>query len=234
MTKEIILNGRTVRYELERKNVKNINIRVKRDLTVHVSASTRVTLGSIEDILRQKADFILSALEKYGSYPTVTEKHYESGECFVIFGKSYPLMLSCGSKNQAVITSGEICMTVKDTSDEDLKRKTLEKCLDSLCQERILLLCREVHKDFKAYGIEFPTVKFRHMKSRWGSCQYKKGVLTFNLHLIHAPEECIRFVIYHEFTHFLHPDHSTAFYKTLSRFVPNHKELKKELERAKK
>ena len=234
MIKEIILNGKCVRYELERKNVKNINIRVKRDLTVHVSANSRVTTNSIESILKQKADFILSALEKYGSYPPVTEKRYEGGECFVIFGKNYPLILSHGSLNQALVASDKICMTVKDTADEELKRKTLEKCLDALCKERILLLCREIYADFKAYGIEFPTVKFRHMKSRWGSCQYKKGVLTFNLHLIHAPEECIRFVIYHEFTHFLHPDHSSAFYKTLSRFLPNHKELKKELERAKK
>jgi len=36
-------------------------------------------------------------------------------------------------------------------------------------------------------------------------------------------------VVYHEFCHFLHPDHSKKFYACLSKFVPDWKERKKRL-----
>jgi len=36
-------------------------------------------------------------------------------------------------------------------------------------------------------------------------------------------------VVYHEFVHFLHPDHSKRFYDTLSRLLPDWKERKETL-----
>jgi predicted metal-dependent hydrolase len=65
MIKEIVLNEKTVLYDLQRKNVKNINIRIKSNLSVQVSASSRVTQSQIDNILKEKATFILSAIEKY-------------------------------------------------------------------------------------------------------------------------------------------------------------------------
>ena len=65
MKKNIVLSGITVQYDLQRKNVKNINIRIKKDLSIHVSAPTCVTQKRIEEILLSKSDFILSALNKY-------------------------------------------------------------------------------------------------------------------------------------------------------------------------
>ena len=39
MIKQIVLNGRTISYDLERKNVKNLNLRIKPDQSVFVSAN---------------------------------------------------------------------------------------------------------------------------------------------------------------------------------------------------
>ena len=36
MIKQIVLNGRTISYDLERKNVKNLNLRIKPDQSVFV------------------------------------------------------------------------------------------------------------------------------------------------------------------------------------------------------
>ena len=64
MIREIVLNGRRLSYELTRKQVKNINLRVRGDACVHVSASPRVTLASIERFMQENADRILDAVEK--------------------------------------------------------------------------------------------------------------------------------------------------------------------------
>ena len=65
MTKTINLNGKTIQYELTYKKVKNINLRIKPDGTVFVSASKRVAQNIIDDFMISKADFILNALKKY-------------------------------------------------------------------------------------------------------------------------------------------------------------------------
>ena len=65
MKKRIGLNGIIIEYELEYKMVKNVNLRVKSDGSVHVSASKRVSVKFIEDFIRSRADFILEALSKF-------------------------------------------------------------------------------------------------------------------------------------------------------------------------
>ena len=62
---KIILNGKEISYTLEYKNVKNINLRIKPDGTVYVSANKRVPKGVIEDFMGSKSDFILNALDKF-------------------------------------------------------------------------------------------------------------------------------------------------------------------------
>ena len=59
------------------------------------------------------------------------------------------------------------------------------------------------------------------MISRWGSCQPKRKVLTFNKRLIEMPKICIEYVVLHEFVHFLQADHSKKFYALMTMFMPD-------------
>ena len=232
MVKELWLGGRLVRYDLQRKKVKNINIRVKSDMRVCVSASPRVSLVTIEEILKEKSDFILSALEKYERQATAAPKQaaeLNDGDIIPLFGYSVSLSLRQGSKNKVEMIDGRLILTVKDTTDLALKKKTMQKYLDALCREMIERLCQKVQPSFANYVPEMPDIKFRHMKSRWGSCSSAKKLLTFNYALVHAPADCIEYVVYHEFTHFIHLNHSKSYYAELSRFVPDYKEKRKRL-----
>ncbi len=53
-----------IQYTLTYKNVKNINLRIKPDGTVHVSASPRISRKKIDDFVNSKADFIERARRK--------------------------------------------------------------------------------------------------------------------------------------------------------------------------
>ena len=92
-------------------------------------------------------------------------------------------------------------------------------------------ISREIYQIFKKYDVEYPTVKVRYMTSRWGSCQPKRGVITLNSKLIEAPRNCIEYVVLHEFTHFIHPNHSKKFYDFVAMLMPDWKERKMELEK---
>ena len=81
----------------------------------------------------------------------------------------------------------------------------------------------------QVYPIPRPTLKLRKMRSRYGSCYYKKNQVVLNTLNICYREEIIDYIIFHELCHFIHPNHSPAFYACLGQFVPNHQILRKEL-----
>lgn len=178
MNIETTLGDRTIKYDLQYKKVKNINLRIKPDGSIKVSANKRVPQKIIDDFIISKADFIGRALEKYKNIPATGQKQY--------------------------FTEDEV-------------------------KEQIHDLCNKAFPYYEKRGIKYPEIKFRKMVSRWGSCHFQKGILTFNTNLMYAPTECIEYVVWHEFTHFLQPNHSSKFYNELAKVYPNWKECRKKL-----
>jgi len=178
MIREIELNGSKIKYSLQYKKVKNINLRIKSDGSIAVSAHKDVKIETIEGFMFSKKDIILSTLEKCMNKSVNPPKAYFS-EC-------------------------------------EVKKLTL-------------IICERVYPYFKEKGIEYPQIKFKKMVSQWGNCNVKKGILTFNTNLVYAPMDCIEYVVLHEFTHFLQPNHSIHFYNELEKVCPSWKESKKKL-----
>lgn len=232
MIKKIKLNGRETYYTLELKNVKNINLRIRSDQSVYVSANPRVSEKIIESFLKSKSDFILNALDRREEFlrNKPKPKLYVDGETFRILGNDRILKVVKGEKNFVELGDSRIILTVRDPEDTEFKKKTVDKWMRNYCEEILNNVCEDVYSKFKKYGIEFPEIKLRNMVSRWGSCQPNKLVLTFNTALVKVPLECIEYVVVHEFTHFLQPNHSKNFYTRLSALLPDWKERKKELE----
>lgn len=134
------------------------------------------------------------------------------------------LKVSHGTKNYVNSDGSYIMLTVRDVNDIELKQKVMDKWIKQQCISTVSLMCEAIYPKFQKYGVEFPKLKFRKMISRWGSCQPKRGSLTFNIALIETPMACIEYVVVHEFTHFLQPNHSKMFYTQLTMFMPDWQE----------
>ena len=61
----VCAGGKKIKYILERKQVKNINLRVRPDGSVRVSASSRIDTSYIDDFVLSKAEFVLKALKRF-------------------------------------------------------------------------------------------------------------------------------------------------------------------------
>lgn len=227
MKKTIILNGKALEYELTRKSVKNINLRIRPDGSVAVSASKLVPLAVIENFIQANSDRIISAVEKRGDKDTFS---FKNGEKIAILGKERAVFISKGQKNSVELADDNIIVTATENADA---KRIFESYLKQLCLDTVTPICREVYPYFQKYGIAFPQIKVKQMVSRWGSCHPAKGIVTFSSYLMYAPIRCAKYVVLHEFTHFLHANHSKDFYRELEKTAPDWKACKQILNQVK-
>lgn len=223
-----------VGYMLTRKPVKNINIRIKPDGRVLVSASNRVPIDYIDKLIKEKEEFIFGALKKYEAMKKQVSdipRRYEEGEGFKILGKKLYLKVIEGNTSSVTSDNDFIYLTVKDKYNIRSKEILINKWLKEMQTNIFHQISKEVHKKFEKYGVKYPLIKIRKMKSRWGSCHSQRGIITLNSKLVEAPRTCIEYVVMHEFAHFIHPNHSKNFYDFLTALMPDWKERKKELDK---
>ena len=232
MLRTVEADGNAISYTLERKPVKNINLRIRADQCVYVSASKDVAAKMVDAFVVEKSAYILRALKKFKdkNRETVSENKFVNGETVKFLGRNLRLKIKNALRSKVESDESYVTLYVKDVQDADLKKRVLETWLRKKCKDEITAICKKVYPQVKKYGVAFPEIQLREMVSRWGSCSPKKGFMTFNTALIAMPVSCIEYVVTHEFTHFLYPNHSKKFYQQLATFMPDWEERKKRLE----
>lgn len=75
-------------------------------------------------------------------------------------------------------------------------------------------------------GVEFKNLSLRTMVTKWGICYPQTQKIIYNTKLIHYAPQIIDYVIVHELTHLIHPNHSAMFWHAVQRYLPNYADLK--------
>ena len=233
-SKRMVLAGdQEISYVLERKQVKNLNLRIKKDGSVFVYANDIVPFEEVDEFVCNKASYILDAIKRFNEIALYKPqpKQYVSGETFYLQGRGLRLQVSQAAKDSISSDGVYIYLKVKDVNDFENKRRMVNRFLDNQCKAIFGEVMDELYPLFKKYGIERPTLRIRDMETRWGSCLAKKGIVTLNKRLLEAPRNCIEYVVMHELCHFMHPNHSKYFYAFLSMLMPDWKERKQFLDK---
>ena len=217
---------RSFEYILTRKSVKNLNMRIKPTGEIQVSANPLVPVKYIDKFVLSHEQTILKALDKYEKMRanTLPPLQYVSGEKVRFLGEKLHLLVEDSPIGEVEKIGQFLFIRVKDTTDFKRKEKLIKKWFSKMQSEVFLEICKEIHPLFKPYGVKYPLVKIRSMKSRWGSCQPQRGIITLNGKMIAAPREAIEYVVLHEFAHFVHPNHSKDFYGLVEQLMPDWKE----------
>lgn len=232
MPKENIQYGTTkIEFTLEYTERKTLGIRVHPDNTVQVLAPMESPIEKVKEKIKSKASWIIKQQQYFISFHPITPpRKFVSGETHLYLGKQYRLKLIESKQEQVKLQGGKIIITIPSKEDKTrikalLKNWYREKAIyhfQQLFQENIPI----AQKFYKGT----PTLKYRWMKMRWGSCN-KEGEIHLNLELIKAPKKCIEYVIMHELCHLAHLNHSIAFYNLLEKVYPDWKTTKNKLER---
>lgn len=71
--------------------------------------------------------------------------------------------------------------------------------------------------------------QIRKMKTKWGSCNIEKRLITINLELAKKYLHCIEYIVVHEMVHLLERNHNERFVAYMDQFLPNWRAIKSEL-----
>lgn len=230
--RKIILGNREVTIEFERKRIRNINVRVRRDGTLYCSLPYYASVKEAEAFIISKQDYLLKSLDNVVNEESSKSlsRQFVDGETFMVLGKPMTLQVIRGAKNICRAENGIITLEVTDPDNYRTKYMTYEKWRRSVIRSVIVNYCNEIYPLFELRGVNPPKkITLGEYKSFWGECFAKRGELKFSYRLFEKDTELIRYVVVHEFAHFIEPNHSSRFWAIVGEFIPDYKALRKKL-----
>lgn len=233
MTKHTVTFGeKEITFSLERKKVKNINLNIRPDMTIMVSANEKVPLEVIKDFVREKGAWICKNVSYFRKFQPGEEyeMEYVSGESVKYLGRQYRLRVREAKTEDVKYFRGFIYIDVQDTKDFEKKKKLFNRWLADKANIHFNESLDRMYYLVRHYGIPKPGIKIREMKSRWGSCHREDGIILLNSELIKAPKYCIDYVVLHELIHFKYKNHDAGFYTFLTALMPDWEKRKKILD----
>ena len=96
-------------------------------------------------------------------------------------------------------------------------------CEDFLRRQALDFLTARAKELAAKMEVTFNNLTVKDQKSLWGSCSQKNN-LNFSYRLIKMPRAVIDYLIVHELAHLVHFDHSTDFWATVEKFIPDYKQ----------
>lgn len=223
-------SGQTVNVELERKSVKNMNLRVRSDGTLHLSVPRRTSGAEVNRFLSTHEDWLLDAMAKTTARAEAhpdTQTLADRDVIPYLGGSLRVICLPCGGRTGRFVPdeqAGTLTLYLPDPSDLGWRMSAVEAF--EKAQTRILVnqYIKQHFPYFAQRGVAPPSdVRVRVMTSRFGSCSSGTHALTFNAKLCEYPPAFIEYVVVHELCHYLHPDHSDAFWREVGRILPDWK-----------
>ena len=230
--KTVEINGEKIVFFVQRKKIKNINLKVNVDGKIIISMPMKMKLDKAKEFIKLKINWIKKHQDFYQNNLVLKESsNFEEGEILYLLGKQYRIKLFKGKENKVTINEKFIEIQIKNqyVDSREYIKQYYNKWLKQYALEIIEEIVKEYQEKLEKYEIKLPTIEIRNMKSRWGSCYFLKNKIVFSLNLIKTPISCIEYVVLHELSHFRYHNHSKDFYNFISIFMPDWKKRRKML-----
>lgn len=214
--------------DISRKRVKNLSLRVLPPSgTVKVTIPLHLNYSAAEEFIKSKEHWIKKQQEKIRQKDYDTDKHFVDGEKHLIFGSSLVLKLHpVITKEGVTINNGDLHLFTKYLSDRNHNELILENWYRENLSKNLPSLISKWESKLEVKLREF---KIRKMKTRWGTCNPRAGRIWFSLMLAKQRPEIVEYIVVHELVHLLEASHNKRFYRLMDSYLPNWKELRKEL-----
>ncbi|TGN19708.1 M48 family metallopeptidase [Leptospira idonii] len=215
MKKTIVYPGLDIPCELREIRSKNISLTIYPNNRIIIRHPKRVTKSFIFDFLEERKQWVKQQFEK-NKKENPKKIEFETNENFPIFGKQRTLRWS--KEEESHLTALSLVLSEKRIKSPKGREKYAKDFLKTLLEDFVKPIIQEKTRFIGTKKYEY---RIRTMRSLWGSCSYDNK-LTFNLGLIHCPENVIRYVVAHEVSHTKEHNHSNRFWDLVNTLDPNY------------
>ena len=191
---EVKINDKTYKVEIVRKRGnKNTYLRVKEDLTIYITTGLFTTNKELTKFISDNSTSIIKMINKQA-------RRSDDKNNFYYLGRKYDIVYTNGQ--EVILGNGRVFLPRGIDIDAWYKKQASKLFLERL------------NYNYQIYTrkIPYPSLTIRKMTSRWGVCNTKLKRVTLNLELIKKDPIFLDYVIMHELTHFIHPNHSRDFW----------------------
>jgi predicted metal-dependent hydrolase len=204
---------------VQRKPMRTLRLRLKPpDGALLVSAPLRIADRDISSFIASRRDWILAQ----------REPGYLDGESLPLLDRRLTLRVVEGGKTCVARRLDDATVLLKAPPQCPKARR--EAALwrwygrELLAEAQARLPGRQ-----SAMGVQARGVRVRAMRSRWGSCNIREGVVTLALELARRPSESLDYVIVHELAHLIVRSHGKRFKSILDKNLPDWRRRRKTL-----
>ncbi|MDO5065835.1 MAG: SprT family zinc-dependent metalloprotease [Propionibacteriaceae bacterium] len=205
-----------LRVEVTEKRMKNLRMRVPGpDAVVTVSAPQGTPVEVIRRFVHERHAWI-SRQRSLHLHRSVRADQLTDGGAVRHWGRWLEVTRRPGTPSRAWLQEGRLHLRCPDDA-------AAEKALARFRAAEVnLLVPRIVSTYVPLMAVPEPsTIKYRQMKSRWGSCNHRSRAITLNVGLARFPVEALEYVVIHELAHLAHPNHSADFWALVGSVLPD-------------
>lgn len=189
---------------------------------VKVNAPLKLSLKKIENFIIDRRPWIISHLQSADNKLSVAKDFTELSK-FMLNGEVYEILRKQIKKADIDNKLLYLPLTTENQDTSDIKN--IRIFLKHEAEKSLSYLLKDLAEKTK---ISYNSFKLTDSKKCWGMCGADKTI-KLNLRLAILPESLKKYVVIHELCHILELNHSPNFWKKVESFLPNYKDLKKEL-----
>ena len=233
-TREILLAGRLVAYEVRRRKRRTIGFSVGSE-GLAVSAPNWVPFHEIDQAVQAKSGWILEKLmdmrERHRQLESL-RTDWKDGAVFSFMGEPVRLLLDACQTHSTLDTdpaSAGVTRVLRLKLSAGTAPVHVERGVQAwLMQQALQVFTARLDFFAPQLGVQWRKLSLSSAATRWGSAS-SSGAIRLNWRLMHLKPALIDYVVVHELSHLRFMDHSPRFWATVQGILPGHAALRREL-----
>ena len=212
-----------------RKGIKNVHLSVHPpEGRIRLAAPLSVSDDTLRLFVVSKIGWIRRQQRSFQKQERQSEREYKEKESHYFQGHRYLLRITEKDETPKVSLKSKthLDLQVRPNSTQEQKEKVMNDWYRSELTKHIPQL---IEKWETKMGVKCNDWRIKQMKTKWGTCTIEEKRIWLNLELAKKPLHCLEYVIVHELTHLLERHHNERFYAYMNHYLPQWKNIKKEL-----